>query len=170
MASCRIAGGMLLNVAKPIPETTMRHYLGGIAALNLPSVSGSGDWHLEQTFFRGSRRTKGFLSGDGCDVDTASLLGERGIYECSAALQGLGIPYRGEVAYAASHARAIVDLLIAAVRHAGRTDHVRLDDWMPTPEGKSEVFEMLHIALPKLPIDHQAKLRDWHSRNVGASD
>ena len=37
-----------------IPATSRLHYLGGMAAINLPSPAETGDWHMEQTFFLAS--------------------------------------------------------------------------------------------------------------------
>ncbi|WP_323094408.1 hypothetical protein [Aeromonas hydrophila] len=69
-----------------IPATSLRplRYIGGMAALNLPSATGTGDWHFWQTFERERRhRSRSFISGAGCLTDTTALLGDAGIYEAS---------------------------------------------------------------------------------------
>jgi len=99
-----------------VPATSRLRYLGGMAALNLPSPTGTGDWHMVQTFFGPRKKlSRSFISGAGCQTDTTSILGDAGVYDCSEVLDELGIPYEGDVAYAASHARACADLVLAAV-------------------------------------------------------
>lgn len=77
-----------------VPATSRLRYLGGMAALNLPSPTGTGDWHVQETFFRQrEKRSRSFISGAGCPTDTISVLGEAGIYDCTAVLErmeGLG--------------------------------------------------------------------------------
>src|SRR6218665_891737 len=90
-----------------VPATSRRRYLGGMAALNLPAPAGSGAWHMEQTLFRQpENRSRSFISGVGCPTHTAAILGDAGVYDCTARLDELGIPYESPFAYAASHARA----------------------------------------------------------------
>lgn len=98
-----------------IPATSLHplRYIGGMAALNLPSSTGTGDWHFWQTFERERRhRSRSFISGAGCATDTTALLGDAGIYEASELLRTLGIRFEGGTAYAASHARACADLVL----------------------------------------------------------
>ena len=112
-----------------VPATSRARYLGGMAALNLPADSGTGDWHMEQTFFRQREtRSRSFISGEGCPTDTNHLLGDEGIYDCTGKLDALGIPHESEAAYAASHARACADLVLGAVMRGERPDFVTLDD------------------------------------------
>src|SRR5260363_411575 len=57
-----------------IPETSPSRYLSGIAALNIPSTRGTGDWHLIETFFRPRQQhSRLFVSGIGCETDTTPL-------------------------------------------------------------------------------------------------
>ena len=64
----------------------------GMAALNPPSSTGTGDWHFVQTFERERQhRSRSFISGAGCLTDTTGLLGDAGIYEASELLRTLGI-------------------------------------------------------------------------------
>jgi hypothetical protein len=82
-----------------IPATSRLHYLGGMAALNLQSPTGTGDWHMEQTFFRSrEKRSRSFISGAGCPTDTTSILGDTGVYDCTAVLDELGIPHESREA------------------------------------------------------------------------
>ena len=150
-----------------IPATSRRHYLGGMAALNLPSPTGTGDWHMEQTFFRQrEKRSRSFISGAGCLTDTTPILGDTGIYDCTAVLDDLGIPHEGVSAYAANHARAIIDLVLAAVLRGASPDFVVLDDWMPRDRDKQKVFDLLTKALGHLNAEQQGAVLEWKRKNA----
>ena len=150
-----------------VPATTPLHYLGGMAALNLPSPTGTGDWHMEQTFFRQrEKRSRSFISGVGCPTDTTSMLSDAGIYDCTAMLDELGIPHESAVAYAASHARACADLVLSAVMHDRPLDFVTLDDWMPRDSDKQQVFDLLAKALDHLTAEQKDKVLQWQRRNA----
>lgn len=149
-----------------IPATSRLHYLGGMAALNLPSPAGTGDWHLEQTFFRPrEKRSRSFISGAGCQTDTTPALGDAGIYDCTAILEELGIPHERAVAYAANHARATADLVLAAVQRGESPDFVVLDDWMPRDSDKLQVFDLLAKAFGHLSTEQQDKVLEWERKN-----
>jgi excisionase family DNA binding protein len=149
-----------------IPETTLQRYLSGMAALNLPSEKGTGDWHLIETFLKPKRkRSRLFIAGVGCEGDTTPLLGDRGIFECSSLLDRLKIPHPPGPAYAADHARAIADLVLVAILEGGSPDFVRLDDWMPGDDDKQTVFDLLNHAIPQLTIDRQEKISTWMKKN-----
>jgi addiction module RelB/DinJ family antitoxin len=149
-----------------IPETSPDRYLSGIAALNLPSESGTGDWHLIETFFKPQkRRPKLFVAGKGCPDNTNEFLGERGIFECSALLDKLKIPRHPGPAYAATHARAIADLVLASILSGGALDHIPLDDWMPQDRDKQQVFDLLHLALIHLSEAQRDKILKWQAKN-----
>lgn len=150
-----------------ILTTSRGCYIGGMAALNLPSASGTGDWHLVQTFFRPRlKRSRSFISGAGCPTDTTALLGDAGVYDCTAVLDELGIPHESRIVYAASHARATADLVLASVLRGVSPDFVVLDDWMPRDSDKQQVFELLARALPNLTEDQQREVRRWQCRNA----
>ena len=150
-----------------IPATSRLHYLGGMAALNLPSPTGTGDWHMEQTFFRSrEKRSRSFISGAGCPTDTTSILGDAGVYDCTAVLDELGIPHESAVAYAANHARATADLVLAAVLRGESPDFVVLDDWMPRDSDKQQVFDLLSKALGHLSAEQQDKVLEKKKKNA----
>lgn len=155
----------------PLLTTSPTRYLGGMAALNLPSPQGTGDWHMVETFFSPNRtRSRSFISGTGCLTDTTPLLGTQGIYECTALVKSLQIPHEAGAVYAANHARAIADLVLAAVLRGESPDFVRLDDWMPRDSDKQEVFAMLATALSQLEhqqqYQHHTALQAWQTKNT----
>jgi len=155
-----------LDVPAAIPATTPQRYLSGMAALNLPSPEGTGDWHLIETFFKPrQKQPRLFIAGNGCPGDTNGLLGDAGIYECSALLASLNIPHADGPAFAANHTRAIADLVLVSVLEGGTPDFVQLDDWMPRDIDKVSVFELLDIAQPKLNADQQGKVLRWRTAN-----
>lgn len=155
-----------MSATLAIPETSRSRYLSGMAALNLPSPKGTGDWHLVETFLQPrQQRSRTFLAGVGCEIDTTPYLADLGVYECSAIMDELQIPHPQGAVYAASHARAIADLVLAAVLSDGSPDFVQLDDWMPRDNDKIEVFDLISIALAKLNAEQQHKVQAWQRKN-----
>lgn len=147
-----------------IPKTSQDCYLSGMAALNLPSATGTGDWHQVETFRPRQQRSRCFVVGEGCEADTRDYLGSLGIFECSALLDELQIDYPAGPVYAASHARAIADLVLVAVISGGSPEFVTLDDWMPRESDKQEVYDLLAIALPKLTPVQQQIIESWQQK------
>lgn len=151
-----------------IPHTSSFRYLGGMAALNLPSPSGTGDWHLEQTFFRQrEKRSRSFISGVGCATDTTALLGDAGIYDCTHIITDLNIPHESEPVFAASHARAIADLVISSILRGVAPNNIQLDDWMPRDTDKQAVFDLLSMAAKHLTEGQQGLMLVWTTKNRG---
>lgn len=149
-----------------LPKTTRQTYLGGHAALNVLSENGTGDWHVHDSFYIDKKKpAKSFISGDGCLTNTNHLLGDEGIFDCSSVLKQMKIPFEGESAFAANHARATADLVLSAVLDSYSPNHVVLDDWMPRPSDKQQVFDLLAKALPKLIAEHQLVVMQWIERN-----
>jgi len=155
-------------VAITIPSTTRQRYLGGMAALNFPSPMGTGDWHRKATFYidHGDHRPRSFICGTGCETDTNKMLGDVGIYDCTAILNNLRIPHESEIAYAASHARACADLALTSVMHGGSPEFVVLDDWMPQDSDKQEIFDLLDKAIFFLSEEQKSKVIKWKQENV----
>lgn len=149
-----------------IPPTTPFRYLSGMAALNIPSDSGTGDWHMVETFFR-PRQTLSrlFLAGDGCPDDTTPLLSDVGVYECSHILDRYQIPHPDGAVFAATHARAIADMVLVTVADGGSPAFIKLDDWMPEVEDKRAVFELLDAAISQLKTIAREKIAAWVKAN-----
>jgi FAD/FMN-containing dehydrogenase len=154
-----------MSAPTPIPLTSLSPlvYIGGKAALNLPSATGTGDWHMEQTFFLPNpkkQRSRSFISGEGCATDTTAILGDDGIYDCTEILDKLGIPHDSAFAYAASHARAIADLALDSVLRDASPDFVVRDG------DKQEVYDILTKAHGHLTADQQEHVRWWERKNA----
>ena len=94
------------------------------------------------------------------------LLGDAGVYDCTAILDDLGIPHESAVAYAANHARATSDLVLAAVLQGESPDFIVLDDWMPRDSDKQQVFDLLAKALEHLTADQQNQVLGWKRKNT----
>ena len=149
-----------------IPATSPTCYLSGVASLNLALSDTTGDWHFTTTFAATNQRLPlCFLVGEGREVNTLPLFGEVGIIECSAVLIKQGLPYHGEHVYAATHARAIGDMVVAAVMDGGNPGHVVLDDWMPSDSDKQEVFDLLAIVLTKCSVSQRETISDWINKS-----
>lgn len=148
-----------------IPPTSPTRYLSGRPALNLISEDGTGDWHFVETFGRDRVITGRFaIVGEGCETNTNAYLGNAGIYDCTALLDELGIPHESTPAFAADHARAITDLVLAESLLGRSADFAILDDWMPQPESKQKVYNLLSIAKPQLPAAARSAVEAWERR------
>ena len=150
-----------------IPETNFRRYVGGRAALNLFSESGSGDWHPAAIFYGGATSLEPrFLAGKDCEVDTLELLGDSGIYDCSQVLKEMGLKWQGEACYAATHERALADLVLASIRRGGTAAHLEADDLLPLRQEKQRLEDLLARARPKLNADQQRHLSAWMAKHL----
>jgi hypothetical protein len=147
-----------------LKQTSPEFYLSGLAALNLPSPTGSGDWHF-QSVFSEHGYTRGFYAGIGAEVNTNSLFESFGIEECSQTLKNLGIEFDGEKAYAATHPRAIADLLADSLLRGRQTNFIVLDDWL----NECQDLHNLNLLLEKLSNNLTAAqlrlLECWKNRN-----
>lgn len=93
------------------------------------------------------------------------MFGNAGIYNCTRVLDELKISHESTIAYAASHVRAIIDLVIGAIFRGQSTDHVVLDDWMPRLGDKQEVYDLLRMADGHLSVEQDKALRVWLQKN-----
>ena len=157
----------MLKSTLAIPETSPTRYLSGIVALNIPSGEGTGDWHQTQIFFRPYvRHPRSFLVGSGLDFDPTAYMGNAGVEDRSAELDALGVEHPAGPVYAATHARAIADLLLRAVLRGESPQFVTLDDWMPKDEQKQSVLALLAKARPHLTQQQNDTLRRWALANA----
>jgi hypothetical protein len=77
----------------------------------------------------------------------------------------LGAFRRSRTLYAADHARAIADLVLVAVLRNESPAFVVLDDWMPRPQDKRRVVDLLQLALDRLNESQQVAVLAWLSAN-----
>jgi hypothetical protein len=122
----------------PFPTTSEQNYITGRAALNIPNEDFSfADWHFDEMFLSGKRTPR--VAG----IDTEStfdLLGNYGIRECGGVLRRCGVPQPADAkVYAASHYRAILDMVIFSIRKNRLPEHVSVHDMLDTPEQIAEL-------------------------------
>lgn len=131
------------------PVTSPDHYITGKAALNVPNEDGSfADWHFTETFLSG----RGKIRVAGMDTPTTTpMLGNYGIRECSATLRrfGLAIPPTNRV-YAASHIRAILDMVLFSLDKKRFPSHVSVHDLIDSDEDISEIKTQVHHLKQKI--------------------
>ncbi|HAD30066.1 MAG TPA: hypothetical protein DCE77_00690 [Methylophaga sp.] len=146
-----------------LKQTSPKFYLSGLASLNIPSPSGSGDWHF-QSVFSENGYTRGFYAGIGAEVNTISLYESNGIEECGQVLKNLGIVFDGDKAYAATHPRAIADLIADSLLRDKQASFIVLDDWL----NDSQDLLQLNLLLDKLSNNLTAAqlrlLESWKNR------
>ena len=90
------------------PETSMRAYIRGGTALNIPSEEGTGDWHI----WGGICAIRETSVGGRDYAATEEVLGVVGFFECAK----VGSVPVGVSVYAANHYRAVGNLIVCGVR------------------------------------------------------
>ena len=102
--------------------------------------------------------------------DTNVYLGEEGVFEASEILRTMGIPIFSPTVYAAPHARAIADKIIAEAFLAIELNGSKLfryislhdfDDYMPEDTDKQRVYELLEKAIKLLPQEQSNHVKEW---------
>ncbi len=144
-------------------------YISGIRALNVIDLKHStDDWHRVEAWEHPEAELKpSHIMGNQppAQMNTHPYLGDLGIFEVSAVLKKMGIPKFSDAVYCATHARAIADRVIAeaflATPFKEKTlfrfiDLYDLDDFMPSETDKQRVYDLLEIAIPKLPAKQSA--------------
>lgn len=147
-----------------LPKTTPTRYLTGMTALNIPAPEGTtGDWHFEESFWgRNGRVPKFFVAGEGAELNTNSIWGALGIYDCSNILRAKGIAIAAEEnIYAANHCRAVLDMLYNAIQHKEYPHHITVDDWLDMPKEKKRLFDSLSVLNGFLEEDEKIILNSW---------
>ena len=147
-----------------LPKTTPTQYLTGMTALNIPAPEGTTvDWHFEESFWgRKGRAPKFFVAGEGAELNTNSIWGALGIYDCSSILRAKNIAIAAEEQiYAANHCRAILDLLYRALKNLEYPHHIAVDDWLDIPAEKKRLFDSLPMLKGFLKEDEKIILTSW---------
>ncbi|WP_081261769.1 hypothetical protein [Moraxella catarrhalis] len=148
-------------------------YISGKRALNvLDSQNQTGDWHRYDAWHHPNAGVGLYqVAGKDCQLDTTPYLGDLGVFHANELVYDkMGLPNFGDTVYCATHARAIADLVIA---EAFFTPPFRgtslfrtmslfdLDDFMGMPEDKQKVYDLLEIAIPKLPKEQASHVSEW---------
>jgi hypothetical protein len=153
---------MALN--KPIPITTLKHYITGMTALNIPDPeSTGGDWHFQEAFYgRGTLPPKIFLAGEGEEWNTNKVLADFGIHECSKVLRRLGLDIpANQLVYAANYLRAIIDMLYRCIKRKDYPYHLTIDEWLHSHNEKAQLITIIQGLQPYLEIDEWQIVQHW---------
>lgn len=159
---------MALKAIKFSPKT----YISCQKALNIYDPKHpTGDWHRTTAWARNGKIGTKHILGDGREFSTNEYLDDLDVYEASDVLREMGEVQElfADKVYAASHARAIADMLILESLKEPHTKWTcvvesDLDGWMGMDEDKERVYKLLRIAIPKLPKRSAGYLNDWLTR------
>ncbi len=148
-----------------IPYTTKRRYLTGLAALNLPSHEGTGDWHFIETFKGAYGRSPGpfFVAGENY-ADTYPVFGSEGVEDQTKSLEEVGVIYKTKL-FAANHYRAMADMIFQRLNDGNGIDSYIVDDWFPEKKNKRKLASMLDKLEPVLRQEQMRDLQAWRSKN-----
>lgn len=147
-------------------------YISGMRALNINDYEFlTGDWHVKETWHPDSELNSFHIMGKGkiALFDTNIYLGEEGVFEASEILQTMGVPIFSPKVYAATHARAIADKIIAEAFLAIKLNGSKLfryislhdfDDYMPEDTDKLRVYELLEKAIKLLPQEQSNHVKE----------
>ncbi len=159
-----------MNDTLEIPRTSPTRYLSGIVALNILSERGTGDWHPDVFRRRRTRTPRSFVIERGQEADPSAILGEEGLYDAGPVLDAMHVPHPEGPVWAATHARAIADLVLGSILRDESPHHVALDDWMPRDGDKQEVLDLLERAVSQLDRQEVEALKKWVSESLGRED
>jgi hypothetical protein len=132
-----------------LPHTSETNYITGRAALNVPNEDGSfADWHFDQVFLSG----RGKIRIAGQDTpETAKLLGNYGIRECSGVLRRFGVSVQaGEKVYVANHIRALLDMVLTSLAKNRIPEHVAIGEMLDSPAELEELRTQVQALKQKI--------------------
>jgi len=149
-----------------VPETSKKHYLTAITALNIFSEEGTGDWHFVSKFIDKPdfipRKTVAGI--DTCS--TNEILGDTGIFDAYSVLIKAGVQPTTNQVYAADHYRATADLLFDSIKKGYDIERsIFLDDWLPEPQEKERLFSLTDQFRDVLTKKEYQRLELWKTIN-----
>lgn len=119
-------------------KTTPTYYLSGMAALNIPSPEGTGDWHMLGAFNEKNIKPIQFIA----DELFIQIFETDEIEDKSDIANEYGIHHIAPL-YCATHYRAIADMAIKSFLSGRNANYIDVDDWLDTDEQKQKVFTLL---------------------------
>lgn len=144
-------------------RTALHHGQSGTQCAN-PDGSFA-DWHFDEVFLSG----RGKIRVAGKDTQpTFDLLGSYGIRECSGVLRrfGVSVPTEEKI-YAASHVRAILDMVLSSIAKHKQPDHVSaldlIDNDQDIAELKSKVQELKQKITDAIAVE---MLNEWEAKHL----
>jgi hypothetical protein len=150
----------------PFPATSEQNYITGKAALNVPNEDGfPADWHFTEVFLSGRGKIR--IAGQDAP-ETTTLLGKYGIRECGGVLRrcGVSLPTDDKV-YAASHIRAILDMVLYSIANQRPPEHVTVHDMLDTSEDVAELQTQVNHLKQKLTDSVALSLlTEWEEKYI----
>lgn len=143
-----------------------QRYISGRLALSIEAEAGdSGDWRSAAALWNEKAKMPRYgVMGQGERYDTTPYLGSQGVAEVSDRLLKMGLPNLGDEIYAASHPRAVADMVLANALDGKSFAAVTMesfDEWLGEEKDKQIVYAMLRSALPKLPKSAGEFVEGW---------
>lgn len=149
-----------------IPRTTPRIYVSSILALNIYSPDHTGDWHSSMYWEHPeNNKLDLWIFGDDQKFNTNHLLCELGIIDGTSRLNQMGYYPENSPVYIAEHPRTFADILYVSVLESGKLNTISLDEWFPSIEDKTRVFNILDIMEHRLDKDRFEVLQEWKKLN-----
>lgn len=150
-------------------DTTTENYITAIAALNIPSDEGTGDWHFFENFMiHGDIIPTQQVAG----IDTLSTrrwLGDSGIFDCHEILLECGVTTlnKNEKIYAANHYRAIADMVYDNVKRGfSIKDTISLNDWLPELHEKKKIYALVDLFHTDMTEEEWRKIEEWKELTI----
>lgn len=149
-----------------IINTSHKHYLTGMTALNIPTEDGKvADWHFVDAILNKNKRLK--VAGVNT-VDTNDIFGSYGIRECSSVLKNRGLPLANETkVYSADFVRAILDMLYDNLEKNHTPKHIEIDELLEDHADRVE-FLRQYKTLKSNITDHTKLdlLLEWENEQI----
>ncbi len=159
-----------MNIQRSVvSNTTKENYITGIAALNIPSSEGTGDWHFFENFMI---RVNIIPTQQVAGIDTLSTkkwLGDFGVFDCHEILLECGITTlnKSECIYAANHYRAIADMVYDNVKHGySIKDTISLNDWLPEIHEKKKIYALVDRFHTGMTEEEWRKIEEWKGLTI----
>lgn len=67
--------------------------------------------------------------------------------------------------WVADHPRDFADILYVSVLESGKLETITMDEWFPSIEDKTRVYDILDIMEPRLDKDRFEVLQQWKRMN-----
>lgn len=150
-----------------VSNTTPDNYITAIAALNIPSDEGTGDWHFFENFMI---HDDVIPTQQVAGIDTLSTkqwLGNTGIFDCHEILLECGVSLLNKKVYAANHYRAIADMVYDNVKRGySIKDTISLNDWLPELHEKKKIYELVDRFHTDMSEEEWSKIEEWKKLTI----
>ncbi|NOR69628.1 MAG: hypothetical protein GQ532_08040 [Methylomarinum sp.] len=145
-----------------VHNTNPDNYITAIAALNIPSDKGTGDWHFFENFMIHddvipTQKVAGIDT-----LSTKKWLGNTGIFDCYEVLKECGLKSDKQKIYAANHYRAIADMVYDNVKRGySIKDTISLNDWLPELHEKKKMYILISLLESAMTSNEWDVIKEW---------